>query len=55
MAKPLKCVQLKSRHWIIRNAKGDLIDEMVGDGVVGTHPVLHAGMAWHLCSHLEMA
>lgn len=43
MAKPLQRVQLKSRHWIVRNGKGDLMEEVAGEGVVGAHPVLYAG------------
>lgn len=43
VAQPVKSVQLKSRHWIIRNAAGAQIDEIAGEGVIGAHPVLHAG------------
>lgn len=48
MARPVARVQLRSRHWRIRTIKGELVDEVVGDGVVGVHPVLEAG------AHLQM-
>ena len=48
VARPVARVQLKSRHWRIRTIKGELVDEVVGDGVVGAHPVLEAG------AHLQM-
>jgi uncharacterized protein affecting Mg2+/Co2+ transport len=43
VARPAARVQLKSRHWRIRTIKGELLDEVVGEGVIGAHPVLHAG------------
>lgn len=55
VARPLARVQLKSRHWRIRTIKGELVDEVVGEGVIGAHPVLHAGarlqIAWLSAAH----
>ena len=49
VARPVARVQLKSRHWRIRTIKGELVDEVLGDGVVGVHPVLEAGMPTLYC------
>ena len=49
VARPVARVQLKSRHWRIRTIKGELVDEVLGDGVVGVHPVLEAGMPTLCC------
>lgn len=38
------CVQLKSRHWIIRHADGEILQEVKGEGVIGEFPVLTPGM-----------
>ena len=35
-------VKLLSRHWIITDC-ADRIKEVIGEGVVGKHPVLHPG------------
>ncbi|MCB0360336.1 MAG: Co2+/Mg2+ efflux protein ApaG [Bdellovibrionales bacterium] len=35
-------VQLLSRHWIVHSG-GEQYTEILGDGVVGEQPVLHAG------------
>lgn len=35
-------VQLLKRHWLIRNAHGEL-KEVQGDGVIGKQPILHPG------------
>ena len=34
--------QLRSRHWVITDANGD-VQEVRGDGVVGAQPLLHPG------------
>jgi ApaG protein len=34
--------QLRSRHWIITDANGE-VQEVRGDGVVGAQPLLHPG------------
>jgi len=41
--KPLKSVQLRARHWRMRNAAGAVLDEIRGDGVIGQFPILKAG------------
>jgi ApaG domain len=53
VARPVARVQLKSRHWRIRTIKGELVDEVVGDGVVGAHPVLEAGAPTLCCKPLR--
>ena len=35
--------QLKSRHWVVRNSIGDVLDHISGEGVVGQFPLLKAG------------
>jgi ApaG protein len=42
-------VQLLSRHWIIRNANGE-VEEVRGPGVVGDQPVLAPGEAYEYTS-----
>ena len=42
-AHPVAQVQLRSRHWRIFDAAGELVDEIQGEGVVGQHPTLIAG------------
>ena len=44
-AHPVEQVQLRSRHWRIFDAAGELVDEIQGEGVVGQHPTLMAGDA----------
>jgi ApaG protein len=41
--------QLVSRHWIIRNAAGEM-DEVRGPGVVGEQPVLEPGESFEYTS-----
>jgi ApaG protein len=41
--------QLVSRHWIIRNASGEM-DEVRGPGVVGEQPVLEPGDSFEYTS-----
>jgi ApaG protein len=41
----LETVQLKSRHWMITNARGELT-EVKGPGVVGEQPVLKPGESY---------
>lgn len=41
--RPLTCVQLKSRHWIIRTKQDQETEEVQGDGVVGEFPILTPG------------
>jgi hypothetical protein len=40
---PLDSVQLRSRHWIIRNAQGAVDSEVRGEAVVGHYPLLKPG------------
>ena len=40
---PLDSVQLRSRHWIIRNAQGGVDSEVRGEAVVGHYPLLKPG------------
>ena len=42
-------VQLLSRHWVIKDARGH-IEEVRGPGVVGVQPVLEAGQAFEYSS-----
>ena len=42
--------RLLSRHWIITDARGQK-EEVVGDGVVGQQPRLHAGEAFEYTSY----
>jgi len=46
--------QLKSRHWIIKNAKGE-IDEVIGQGVVGDFPRLEKGESYEYTSFCILA
>jgi uncharacterized protein affecting Mg2+/Co2+ transport len=41
--RPMQRCQLRSRHWIIRDAQGAVFDEVVGDGVIGEYPLLFPG------------
>lgn len=38
-------VQLRSRHWVITNAEGE-VQEVRGDGVIGEQPVLGPGQSF---------
>lgn len=40
---PLHSVQLRSRHWLIRDASGAVDSEVRGEAVVGHYPLLRAG------------
>ena len=40
---PLDSVQLRSRHWIIRDAQGGVDSEVRGEAVVGHYPLLKPG------------
>lgn len=40
---PLDSVQLRSRHWVIRNARGGVESEVRGEAVVGEYPLLRPG------------
>lgn len=42
--------QLRTRHWIIRDAEGH-VDEVRGDGVVGQQPTLRPGEHFEYTSH----
>ncbi|MBV8567871.1 MAG: Co2+/Mg2+ efflux protein ApaG [Methylobacteriaceae bacterium] len=44
-----QAVQLKSRHWIITDARGH-VEEVRGPGVVGEQPVLNPGDAFRYTS-----
>ena len=39
----LSSVQLRARHWIIRDGRGDVTDEVRGEAVVGEYPILTPG------------
>ena len=43
--RPVRCVQLRARHWVIRDAAGSITDEVRGDAVIGKYPILRAGVA----------
>jgi len=43
VSRPEKRVQLRSRHWIVRNAAGKRMQEVRGEGVNNVSPVLIAG------------
>lgn len=40
---PLDCVQLRSRHWIVRDGRGAVEGEVRGEAVVGHYPLLRPG------------
>jgi ApaG protein len=42
--------QLRTRHWIIRDAEGH-VDEVRGEGVVGQQPTLRPGESFEYTSH----
>ena len=46
-------VQLRSRHWRITNARGEL-HEVRGRGVVGEQPLLEPGDAFEYISHVPL-
>ena len=46
-------VQLKRRHWIIKDATG-VIREVEGEGVVGKQPVLHPGASHQYTSWCQL-
>ena len=39
----LTSVQLRARHWIIRDGRGEITDEVRGEAVVGEYPILTPG------------
>ena len=39
----LASVQLRARHWVMREAAGDVTDEVRGEAVVGEYPILTPG------------
>lgn len=41
--RPLASVQLRSRHWVIRDGRGEVDSEVRGEAVVGHYPLLIAG------------
>jgi ApaG protein len=45
----IETVQLKSRHWMITNARGEL-NEVKGPGVVGEQPLLRPGESYQYTS-----
>ena len=45
----LETVQLRSRHWMITNARGEL-NEVKGPGVVGEQPILKPGESYQYTS-----
>lgn len=50
----LPSVQLRSRHWVIRNAAGEVANEITGEAVVGEYPLLTAGgpeFSYQSCTH----
>lgn len=55
---PLPSVQLRSRHWVIRDASGAVESEVRGEAVVGMYPLLIAGeprFAYQSCTHQKAA
>jgi len=46
--------QLRSRHWIIADANGN-VQEVRGDGVVGEQPLLHPGQQFEYTSWCVIA
>ncbi len=50
---PQARVQLKSRHWIITDARGRT-EEVRGSGVVGDHPVLLCGESYSYTSGVPL-
>jgi ApaG protein len=49
-----RAVQLKTRHWIITDANGE-VEEVRGDGVVGEQPRLDPGEAFQYTSGCVLA
>ncbi|KAL4458786.1 hypothetical protein ABPG75_013651 [Micractinium tetrahymenae] len=51
---PLESVQLRSRYWRIRDAAGQVVNEVRGEAVVGHYPLLRPGegeFAYQSCTH----
>ena len=42
--RPLASVQLRARHWVIRNDAGAVTDEVRGEAVIGQYPILEPGV-----------
>lgn len=40
---PVASVQLRDRHWVIRDRNGNIESEVQGGGVIGLYPLLQAG------------
>mmetsp|Transcript_7207 Transcript_7207/g.15734 ORF Transcript_7207/g.15734 Transcript_7207/m.15734 type:complete len:446 (+) Transcript_7207:122-1459(+) len=54
----LDSCQLMTRHWIIRNAEGEEIDEVRGEAVVGKFPLLRPGepeFVYQSCTNQQAA
>lgn len=41
--RPMSCVQLQTRHWIMKDENGQVTSEVRGEGVIGEYPVLVPG------------
>lgn len=41
--RPKLSVQLESRHWVMRDSRGQIYDRVDGAGVIGLHPILTPG------------
>lgn len=50
---PMPSVQLRSRHWLIRNTAGAVESEVRGEAVVGRYPLLRAGGSPNQAACLE--
>ena len=51
---PVRRVQLESRAWRILSAAGEVLNEVVGEGVIGEYPRLEAGdseFVYQSCTH----
>lgn len=51
---PLDSVQLRSRHWLIKDARGAVESEVRGEAVVGHYPLLKPGapdFVYQSCTH----
>ncbi|KXZ46223.1 hypothetical protein GPECTOR_46g292 [Gonium pectorale] len=51
---PLLRCQLLSRHWVIRDENGQVVDQVRGDGVIGMYPILEPGrdeFVYCSCTH----
>jgi len=48
-----QAVQLISRHWVITDGNG-MVEEVMGDGVLGEQPIIAAGSAHQYQSYCEL-